>query len=337
MAEHYAEYDAYLAKLAESNITDGVLYEPRAYFDMLPLAADQREVFSNQEVFRNGEDFPVVITHMTASLSQFEQDGSTAQDERLIQQVGAYLKFHDQYYMNPPQAVDIVIGGVTTSILQSAPLPAWVNKNVATSDMISRGCSSWRFPRPFILSTRDSLRVEVMTPYPIVSGRRVTVSFTGIGTLSRQPYQINGTATLLGNNTVAIDTEQYLNDGAEPILMTDMSVVAQPDTGDVNNVSDTRGIFLRVRQIGNGTGADWFQGPLNVQVPGTGVQLPSSSLGAINAGVTSGRAIVHEFPRALVWEPGEGIEVAAQSISSGQVSTENSVVQISMSGYIAVQ
>ena len=121
MAEQYAEYEAYLQKLAESNITDGVLYEPRAYFDMLPLTTAPQDVFSNQEVFRNGEDFPVVITHLTACMSQFQQDGTTAQDERLIQQVGGYLKFHGQDYMNPPQTFNLNIAGVNTPIQIAAP------------------------------------------------------------------------------------------------------------------------------------------------------------------------------------------------------------------------
>lgn len=335
MAEqHYHEYEAYLVKMAEGNITDGVIYEPRAYSDMLPLLPLPQESFGHQEVFRNGEDFPVVITHMTASTTLFEQDGETEQDERFIQQIGLYMKFHGQYYMNPPQSFELNFGGVISNLQVAAPLPAWVNKNVATSEAISRGTTTWRFPRPFILSVRDSLRVEVMTPYTPDGTRFVTVSFTGIGAISRQVYQFNGTALLIDNSSVIIDAEQYINDGAEPVLITDMIVVTQPESGQVNTVGDARAVFIAVRQIGNGTGASWFNGPLNFTVPGTGVVLPDNQLGGINAGPTTGRAVVHEFPRALIWEPGEGIDVIASSLSA---NTTDSTLQIALLGYIAVQ
>lgn len=336
MAEqHYQEYEAYLQKLADGNVTNGVLYEPRAYFDMIPLGASPEQFFGHPEVFRNGEEFPVIITHMTATLSLLDQDAASVNDERLVQAVGMYMKFHEQYYMNPPQTFEVVIGGAFTGVQLSAPLPTWINTQVATSDVTNRGATSWRLPRPNILSVRDTLRVEVMTPYPVNGTRYVTVGFMGIGILSRQPYFLSGTAEIEGaGTTLQIDTEQFVNDGVEPILLTDMTCNVQPESGDPNAIPDARSIFLRVRQIGNGTGADWFQSPLNFIVPGTGVTLPTSMCGVSNLATKNGRAVVHEFPKAVIWEPGAGLDIAVQSLDA---RPEAMSVQVALLGYIAVQ
>ena len=208
---------------------------------------------------------------------------------------------------------------------------------MATSDVTNRGATAWRFPRPFILSTRDTLRVEVMTPYALGGTRYFSVSFTGIGIISRQPYFLNGHGELTTNNTVQIDTEAFLNDGAEPILITDMAINMQPSSQNPNGIPDSRALFLRVRQVGNGTGADWFQSPLNFTVPGTGVALPAGVCCMSNLATKNGRAVVHEFPKPIIWEPGEGIDVAAQSIDIDNGFADNMSVQLSLLGYIAVQ
>ena len=64
---------------------------------------------------------------------------------------------------------------------------------------------------------------------------------------------------------------------------------------------------MSIRQVGNGTQAQWISGPSSA-VP------PLSRVQATLLGVTTGRAVVHQFPGAgLYWVPGEGItaEIAA--------------------------
>lgn len=331
MAEqHYKEYEAYLQKLSEGNITSGVLYEPRGFFDYIELDG-VNEVKGHPEVFRNGEGFPIIITHMTAAISYLAQDYTTVADERNVQRVGAYLNFHDQFYMSPPQQLG---GGVTIS---SAPLPTWINTVVAAGDSVSRGNTCWQFTQPFILSVRDTMEVDVALYSLPIESIPVTVSFTGVGILSRQPYFLSGTVVLTRLSIQTIDPEQFLNDGAEPILITDMTVQVQADTStDVLDPSgDSRRAFVRIKQRGNGTGKSWFQGPLNTQLSGGTQQVPTSSCCAANLGPSMGRGVVHAFPRPLIWEPGEGILLTAQGLTAA-VGNANSV-SVALLGYVAVQ
>jgi len=322
-----SDYNAYLQKLAEGNITDGVLYEPRAFFDYIRLTEPFIPVKGHPEVFKNGEEFPIVLTHMTASMAAVgEDDGQIElQDERYIQRVGMYMNFHDQYYMSPPQSFSLNFGGAQTSVQYAAPLPTWVNTNVATSGVNNQNTVSWTFPKPFILSTRDSMRVEFFTPYDI-GGRVCTVAFSGVGAISRQPYNISGSALLDDNATSTVPTNELQNDGVEPIVVKSMSASLSPDPGNVNGGADTRFVFMRVKQIGNGTNGDWFQGPLGVSLQGTsGAELPGSMIGVSNLGVTTGRSVVHTFPKPVIL-----------SLDAGPTPL-NSGVQVALSGYIAVQ
>lgn len=329
MAEqHYKEYEAYLQKFADSNFTSGVLYEPRVFFDYITLDG-LNEVKGHPEVFRNGEEFPIILTEMTAAISYLEQDYTAVADERAIQRVGAYLNFHDQYYMNPPQQ----LGGGTT--ITSTPLPAWINKVVAASDTVSRGNSTWQFKKPFILSVRDTLEVQCALYSLPAAALPVTVSFTGIGMKSRQPYFFSGTQEFEDLSILTIDPESFANDGVEPVAITSMSVQVRAEITANDPSGDARRVFVRVRQRGNGTGKWWFTGPLNVQLTGGTQQVPTSSCCAVNLGQSMGRAVVHEFPVPLVWEPGEGILVTAQGLTAAAGDANN--VMIALLGYVAVQ
>lgn len=335
MAEQFVnnEYQAYLQLLAESNVVDGVIYEPRGFFDLIPLDGT-REVAGHPEVFRNGEAFPITITHMTASVAYLDKAGESVVDERLLQRIGLYLNFHDQAYMNPPQQLG---GNGAGSILRAAPLPTWSNVITSAADALTRGTSSWRFPKPFILAARDTLNVRTRfydapdEPVP------VSVSFTGIGMISRQPYFFSAVGQWADAAWHQLDPTgiAYANDGAEPVMIVDMVVNVQADITQADPTGDSRRVYVDVRQIGNGTQAKWFSGPIDVPTPGSAPQfVPDNAMPGILLGVRTGRALVHQFPVELVWQPGEGISVIAQALT--ETVGNNVSLNLALTGYITV-
>lgn len=322
------EYNSYLQRLAEKNAVQGVMYEPRIFYDAIDLdgALPTR---SQDGVFRNGGRFPIRITHMTAAMASVDALGA-AQDPRLLQRVGGYFMFHGQYYMNPPQQLTAATPQQPTS------LAAWANVLSAGPDVISRGTSAQKFIHPFILSVRDTLKVTVQLvdspAYPI----RVTVSFTGVGIISRQPYFLSGFTDIpVGTAQVDIDTTRFLNDGAEPILVTDMTINSHSPENLNDPTGDAAFTLVQVKQIGNGTNEDWAAGPVGTNQewsPGVGI---TNLCPSILWGSYSGRALVHRFPGdGLVWEPGEGIDLYLQALAD---DTEDTKVMVGLVGYVAVQ
>lgn len=332
MADQFTnDYSAYMQLLAKTNPTSGVLFEPRAYFNFFQMDGTQ-EVHGAPEVFRNGEDFPVIITHLTASLSYRNQANNAVLDERLLQRIGAYLNFHDQYYMNAPQQLG---GAGSNSIIQAAPIPTWSNVPSGGPEVLTRGTSSWRFDKGCILSARDTLAVRVRL-YSVPSAAvPVSVSFTGMGLISRQPYFFTGTVQPAGIAWVDFDRTNFANDGSEPVLLTDMVVQVQASIDSVDPTGDSRRAYVSVRQIGNGTGADWFRGPVNITTPGVGDLVPNDAMPAVLLGQKSGRALVHQFPQPLIWEPGDGINAVTQAFDATTGDTCN--VNLGLLGFIAVQ
>jgi len=330
MAEqYYSEYEAYLQKLSRENVTKGVLYEPRAFFDYQQMLDTPQQTPGAPEVFRNGTEWPVVITHLTANLAQLNPQ-NVPSDSREAQNVGMYLKFHDHYYMSPPQQLQDSSGAFSQVL---SPLPTWQNTRSAPGEVTAASAANWRFARPFILSTRDTLRVEVLARSPNSFENpiyTVSVSFTGIGIVSRQPYFLSATKNNLSGAAVqTMDTERYTNDGAEPILITDMAVSV---AGDTLNEVDLRRIYIGVRQLGNGTNAAWFQSRLTSI---TTQPIPNDMICASNLGVLSGaRSIVHEFPVPIIWEPGEGVDAVYAALATGLTQR---IVQVALLGYVAVQ
>jgi hypothetical protein len=315
MSEHFNELPGrdidYLVRLASENLRAGRIEEPRVYFDSLTLQADSVETSSAPGVFVNGEQFPVVITHLTAALRPF--DSVTTQnvyEERQIQRCGLRLTFHDSYY----QAREYV------------PVPLWANKVVGAGDLVSQGVSSWVFDRPFVLSARDSMRVRVALESAPAAPRLVTVSFTGTGMLSRRPYFLSSQTFLSDTTPRQLITDGFRNDGAEPIAITDMSVHCGPEEEAQSGAGDITQLRVQVRQVGNGTQADWFQGPT---VPSLLNECPATLVG-----VETGRAVVHRFPgQGLLWEPGEGITLDAVSLASSVVGLQ---LGVALCGYILV-
>lgn len=330
MAEqYYSEYEAYLQKLSRENVTKGVLYEPRAFFDYQQLLAPPQQTPGAPEVFRNGTEWPVIITHLTANVAAFNGNDVPI-DSRTLQNIGMYLKFHDHYYMSPPQQVQDSTGAYSQIL---SPLPTWQNTHSAPGEVTAGSAVNWRFPRPYILSTRDTLRVDVMTRTLSVSDPEYTVSvaFTGIGIVSRQPYFLSASRALSAAAVQTLDTERFTNDGAEPILITDMSV----SVGSVSLVeADTRRVYIGVRQLGNGTNAAWFQSRLD----SISLQpIPQDMICVSNLGALSGgRSVVHEFPVPVIWEPGEGVDAVYAALEAG-AQVNNRLFQVALLGYVAVQ
>lgn len=308
MTLHYNEprhrYIDHLVELAAKNLKDGVIEEPRGYWDEITLNAPNVISECAPNVFENGEQFPVRLTHLTAAMPE------SSVDERLIQRVGLRLTFHDQYYMGRDHA----------------PVPLWLNENVAAGDLITDGASSQVFDRPVILSARDSLNVRVQLIDAPDAARRVSVSFTGTGMLSKRPYFFSDEVDLTNVQPTALDTSRFRNDGVEPIALTDWAVHCGAELGDATGNGDIRQVRVNVRQIGNGTQAQWFQGRT--------VPTPRERLPAVLMGTRTGRAVVHRFPgQGLLWEPGEGITVDALALTA---DVESAIVAVALHGYISV-
>lgn len=304
----------YLIKLAEKNVCEGIIEEPRFFYDSIGVDNTGLVTPGNEDVFRNGEQFPVRLTHMVAAIRGEELASPVALvNERMIQRTGLRLTFHDQYYMNR----------------EFVPIPLWVNKVVAAGDTVTTAVASWFFARPLILSTRDSLRVSVALEDTPTVDRRVVVCFTGVGIQSKRPYFFSSDVVLTTTASTILSTDRFRNDGAEPIVLTDMTVSCGADNAGLatdDPQGDIRRFRVNVRQLGNGTGADWGTGPVGANVL---AECPAPLFG-----VTSGRAAVHEFPEPLLWEPGEGITVETQQV--GGTVTANTVLAIGLFGYLSL-
>lgn len=302
---------ANLVQLAQGNLETGILHEPRAFYDVIALNPDGEITPGHAEVFKNGEQFPIRLTHMTAAIN-FEDNEDDPQpiDERDIQRIGLRMRFHNQWYMNQ----------------DFLPVPIWGNKVVATSPQVSVGTSAWRFDVPYILSARDTMTIDVALGQMPASPRQATVTFTGIGMLSGRPYLLSSTIELDSTVKTKMPTTSFRNDGSEPIIISEGTVNVSAPADDPDPTGDIRQLSLQVRQIGNGTNADWFQGPINV----LGADLMPATLW----GVRSGRAVVHQFPGdGLIWEPGEGIDMQIAGLTA---DPPNVNLNIGLTGYITI-
>lgn len=307
------EYMAHLIKLAEDNVCHGVLEEPRGFFDTITITGDGNIVRGNPDVFRNGEQFPVRLTHMTVAARSLESDLVTAAAETAVQNVGLRLIFHDQYYMAPV----------------FAPVPIFQNVINGGSIAVSQAQASWRFARPFILSARDTMNVAVaLEEDPGADERRVAVAFTGVGMLSRRPYFIESDATIGDLNQVILPTDNFRTDGSEPVIITDMTVNCSGLLTALEPLGDIRQVRVQIRQVGNGTNADWFTGPIGITPP-----LPQCP--AVLLGILTGRCVAHELPGdGILWEPGEGLDV--EMVELPNVDAAGVRMAIGFFGYVSV-
>lgn len=317
MALHYNElpgpYVDEVVRLASRNLANGVIEEPRGFFDVITLGNVGQVSNGVPEVFVNGEQFPVRL--LWASFALVPQWDATpvaaGVDPRLIQRVGARFRFHDTYYMTDDFAV----------------VPLWNNRIVAASDAITQASSTIVFDRPLVLTERASLRVSVELQSTPTTPRTVSVSFTGTGMISKTPYFFQGEYELDSTAATEIDPTSFRSDGVEPIALTTMVVTCSAEEDDATGVGDIRQLAVNVRQVGGGTNADWWRGP----------QVPALTLDRVPAqllGISAGTAVLHRFPGdGVMWEPGQGITVELAAMNAATVGLD---VGVHLFGYISV-
>lgn len=289
----------WLVKAAKQIQLDGVLYEPRVYFDVFTVTSDlnssQIVSGSPNNIFVNGEQFPVSIQWMTATmLPKLADEETLFGDPRLLQRIGLRVRYHDQYYMARTHA----------------PIALWANTPNAAPDFVSPSTASWDFEQPFVLSARDSLQITVQADQDLAAlftegGAEATVSVSlhGIGLLSERPYFFSGKTVLTGTTSTNLPTTFFRNDGSEPVVIGGMvlNTFFSAPSGAAAVTLPASAIRVQCRQIGNGTNADWVQGPS----PVFSSQVPAALLGA-----KTGFNMLHRIPgNGWQWRPGEGIEI----------------------------
>lgn len=314
-----------IIETAKRNIADGVIEEPRVFFDEIRIPNDGSINFGHADCFKNGEEYPIRIRWMTAAMRYLDESGDTSVDERLVQRVGVRFTFHGQDYMRR----------------NFIRLPVWHDVPVSAGPALNFAQSSWRFDRPFILSSRDSMRVRVkLDVAPATDNNKpFTVGFTGFGLDTRRPYFKAAEALLTDTVEQHLNTDLFRNDGDEPVVVTEMGVHIGAESQAVNPQGNIRFGRVQIQQLGNGTQAEWLQGPvLDVANTGPGPDLCP----AVLLGTKSGRAVVHRWPPkvdapdgGLYWEPGEGIQVEVQGVNS-LVASSNAVLAIALVGSIIV-
>jgi len=311
------EYADRVISLGQGMIRRGKINEPRMFWDEIqPDASSTVIVAGTPETFYNGEQFPIRITHLVASVRYLESTAQrTVANQLDVSRLGLRLQFHNQFYMNP----------------QFLPLTIWGSKPVAAPEAFSAGNAHWDFVatgEPYVLAVRDTMIVRVQLQDAAVPSAAVpvNVAFHGIGALSRRPYILTGQVQLSDLSAVDLSTPDFTNSGSEPIVITDLTVAvgAQLDADDPTGAIGR--IRIQIRQIGNGTQASWFVGPVAGVPP---VPYPQATL----LGVTTGRAIVHQFPGAgMIWQPGEGVTAEVRAL----VDDLGAVLCLGMLGFIMV-
>lgn len=302
--------EQFLRLLASKNVCDGVLYEPRAYFDVIDFSTAVNPSTGAPDVFRNGEEYPVRITHVVGAIKYTGVTSPNAfptGDERAIQQYGIRIRGHDTYYMNP----DFVA------------FPCWHNRPTAASDIATRAQSSWRFWRPFYMGQRDVLEVKIAMTVAVGSNDgnvRIGCSFEGVGALSRRPKKLYGfvdVANADSTNVIAIPTDFYRNDGAEPLEIHQMVVHAVGGTLVSDPVGEIRNPRFSIKLIGNGTNSRWTIGPITNPPALSDNFMPGPLWGP-----TTGRSIVHALAEGSdghpgwLWYPGEGVSFEIDALTS---------------------
>lgn len=312
---------------ANRNIADGVIEEPRIFFDEIALSNDGEITFGSPDAFKNGEEYPIRIRYMTCAMRYEGSLGSSPTavdtDERLIQHVGLRFTFHGQDYMGR----------------QFIRAPAWHDVPVAAGPVLTQAQSTLRFDRPFVLSARDSMRVKVQLDVAPTTGqtRTVTVGFTGYGLDSRRPYFFADELAISDALQKELNTAFFRNDGDEPVVMTEMTVYCSAESLAQNPQGNIRIARVQINQLGNGTQAEWVQGP---STDTTGLLAGPQLVPAVLLGTQAGRCIVHRWPPhvdspdgGILWEPGEGLQL---EVDFPAAQPDDQVLAIALIGTIVV-
>lgn len=319
-------------------VSKGPQKEPRVWYDVYDLAAGTGEAAiaqsPNSDVFVNGEAFNVTMTKVVFAIL-----GSTSASsgsffpvpglETYLQRIGFRFRHHDQLYPNPV----------------TVPAPNWANKVVAQADVLSQGTVVWEFDHPVILSSRDTLKIPLQLQSIITTNtaRRGVVSFHGYGLVSKTPVVFSGGYDMASTDSVLrpldINTASYRNDSSEPVVLTKMVAFTTSSmaSGVVTpgSVADCRYLAMNVTQVGDGSGARWFQGPTG---QGGGVTpfpyCPMPLLGG-----TCGRGVVHEIADGgWTFNPGDGVQLDYQRRATISASSEISSVRVGVAllGYVTI-
>jgi hypothetical protein len=306
-----------LARLAQKNACDGILYEPRLFFDAFPFEVGRQIVPGNEGAFYNGEPWPVRVTKIVAMMAPGDnvQVQPPQGDERLIQRYGLRVGHHDSFYMNEAFIA----------------LPLWHNMPTTGAQALIRGACTTLFDKTFPLGNRDTLQVEVQLLSTPPSPRKVSASFNGTGRLSHRPYQLSASIDLVDEVVQTLDVDLLRNAGVEPIDIEEMTLFCGAPEQDSNPAGDIQQLLVSIKQIGNGTEREW-QSPPSAPVP---FPLCPASLW----GVTTGRVIVHELPgppEAPGWllNPNEGLTTEIISFDTTRPVSET--VLLGMYGYVIV-
>ena len=352
-----------IVQFASKNRGEGVLIEPRAYFDFLNYVDASSNL--NTQVwntdpgsFTNGEQFPVRLTHFVVS-PNFKV--AQVQSETVVryvypdalQSVKLRIERYDEFYMN-----EFLINA-----------PAWHNVNIAPPVAVGNALVTRTLKHAIVLSARDSLRVEVervpfgatvaITPAggepSVVTGTlSVTFTYTGVGMRSGRVYTWGDTVSFYtdGPSIESFDPAQLQNVGGEPVAITQMSFQVGPGENVIDGdttfgpasapaMFDTRLFRVAIKQIGNGTQADFQHGPT---YPTEIKRMPLSLWGT-----DVGQSVVHQFPGdGLLLDPGQTVRVQGTRLAAIGVDEEArdafagglhypEVVSIGLLGYLMVK
>lgn len=311
--------------LAARNVCDGKLYEPRIYSQVFDFSQSGTlsPLYSDEDVFRNGEQYPVRISHIVAMIRDDGGASGGSVDERLIQRYRFRARMLDTFYMND----------------EPIPMPLLHNQVCAASDIVTRGTSSWRFNHPFFMGGRDTLSVGVSLEYAVNAQTegtiKIWVSFHGFGALSRRPKELHGYVTFVPTspNVLTIPDGFFRNDGTEPLEIHSMSINVEPPTGSAgltNPSGNIRRALVRVQQVGNGTNQRWTRSTFTT----------TNVVPAGLWGLTTGRAMVHALPfaadnqRGWIWEPNQGLQL---EITGPDQAPDLSQLYVAMVGELIVR
>lgn len=318
---------------------DGILYEPRLKAQLFDFSNTTQitPLASDDATFINSEQYPVRITHIVAAIRDQGPDPfveSADSDPRLIQQIGLRVRAHDTFYMND----------------EFVRLPLWATQPTAGPDPVSRSLSSWTFGFGkhrigTFMGSKDNFQVHVALEYPVNADTEVSlgvwVTFHGVGAYSRRPKQLTGFRSFTaadGVNPRAIAPQSFLNDGTEPLEITEVTVHAQAadGTSGTDPVGNIRRLRMKIQQAGNGTNQRWTTTP-QIASPIPGIINLDDCVPATLWGLTTGRSVVHELPKnsdeypGWLWYPNEGMTLEVQPAAGLQTA-----VYVGLVGHIVV-
>lgn len=314
-----------LRQIARMNSCKGVRIEPRVWWDQFEFSADllnptSRLVASHDTAYRNGEPFPIRITHVLACMRvQIEGPDSPPQappqgDPRLLHWYGMRFNGHSTYYQDR----------------FFLPIPAWANVNTVGNQQSTFDTTSWRFDYGIPFANRDVLEVETRLETTPSSARIVSVGFDGVGRASKQPYKFGASTTLSDTGKATCNADTLRNTSAEIIDITGMDFYCSGPVDDADPTGDSRELRVQVKQTGSGTQRTWFRSPRTNDVPNTLMPSPL-------AGIRSGQAMVHKLPGdGWLFQQGQGVNLELEKIVGTPDRTLVERVFVALAGYVII-